>query len=297
MRVNHKEVFVPRRPGFTLIEILVVVAIIALLISILLPSLQRAREQTKSVVCQSNARQLGMGMTYFTQANRGYYPDADMWLTWTPWYWTGNLKEFTAPKANPGSGRKEGFLLRYVGRSTGVFLCPSDNGFRAFAAPPPGAPDFHAMPPGHTNFAMQYGLQKLVAKPPLKTHNLDPLDPLNNVYFTDPRGASLSGWVRNGLPQSLRVPVPGEENLGARTGKTPRHPAKAASIVDEGIVLVVLHKFETRFDQRQGRCVFQPRVGRYCDLLWGGSGRRSNPKGVVAEPRWGSWRDSRVNPV
>jgi prepilin-type N-terminal cleavage/methylation domain-containing protein/prepilin-type processing-associated H-X9-DG protein len=60
-----------RQTGFTLIELLVVVAIIALLISILLPSLQRAREQAKSVACLSNLRSMGQGVyMYETEVGR-----------------------------------------------------------------------------------------------------------------------------------------------------------------------------------------------------------------------------------
>lgn len=56
--------------AFTLIEILVVVAIIALLISILLPSLQRAREQAKVALCLSNLRSLGVAAGAYLSAQK-----------------------------------------------------------------------------------------------------------------------------------------------------------------------------------------------------------------------------------
>lgn len=145
----------PIRCGFTLIELLVVVAIIALLISILLPSLKKARDQARFVLCESNFRQLGTGVHYFKEDHKGYYPEADRWLTW-PRYSPGT-SGFNAPLSSPT--RQESCILKYVGRDARIYLCPGDDGRRAYAG---SMSAYGAMPAGHTSYSFQASLQKIV---------------------------------------------------------------------------------------------------------------------------------------
>jgi prepilin-type N-terminal cleavage/methylation domain-containing protein len=60
--------------GFTLIELLVVISIIALLLSILLPSLSKAREMAKRIYCSANGRSIGLAYTSFAMDNDDWLP-------------------------------------------------------------------------------------------------------------------------------------------------------------------------------------------------------------------------------
>lgn len=59
---------------FTLIELLMVIAIIGILASMLLPSLQKARAATITAVCMNNQKQLGIAFMNYTDSNNGQLP-------------------------------------------------------------------------------------------------------------------------------------------------------------------------------------------------------------------------------
>jgi molybdate transport repressor ModE-like protein len=66
----------PRR-GFSLIELLVVISVVAMLLALVLPALGRARSLAQQTVCQNRLRQWGLAFAAYAAENSGYYPHAD----------------------------------------------------------------------------------------------------------------------------------------------------------------------------------------------------------------------------
>jgi prepilin-type N-terminal cleavage/methylation domain-containing protein len=116
-----------RRRAFTLIEVLVVVAIIALLISILIPSLDRARKVARMVVCQSNLRTLMTAFLTYSSETKGYLPgcsedpDAD-------WLGLGNRNKINPSQA--GRNPEDGTIFKYMGKQRFAYRCPDDDQYR-----------------------------------------------------------------------------------------------------------------------------------------------------------------------
>lgn len=69
----------PRR-GFTLSEVLVAIGIIGLLIAILMPAVQHAREQSRRASCVNNLRQLAVAAAQYESANRAFPYTSTSWL-------------------------------------------------------------------------------------------------------------------------------------------------------------------------------------------------------------------------
>jgi prepilin-type N-terminal cleavage/methylation domain-containing protein/prepilin-type processing-associated H-X9-DG protein len=117
-----------QRSGFTLVELLVVVAVIGILAGLLLPALARTKSQAQGALCQNNTRQLIMGCLMYCDDNRGFFPfnlaGADVH---TNLNWASDLLDWETTPDNTNTALLSGAALGpYMARSVGVYHCPSD---------------------------------------------------------------------------------------------------------------------------------------------------------------------------
>jgi len=124
---------VSKKAGFTLVELLVVIGIIALLISILLPSLNKARETANRVKCAANLKQIGNGLILYSNENKGLFPRTYAPATTTvpnisvgPFGTTSADPFISTSTIPPWNISAAMFLLiRQEDLTPAVFVCPS----------------------------------------------------------------------------------------------------------------------------------------------------------------------------
>jgi prepilin-type N-terminal cleavage/methylation domain-containing protein len=114
------------RRGFTLVELLVVIGIIALLVGLLLPVLSRAKDSAYRVNCINNQRQLTAAVIMYAAESRDYMPFAndDATTVWKGEGWLYDMRRGPSPKPDPNEVR-HGALYGFL-KTDKVYHCPVD---------------------------------------------------------------------------------------------------------------------------------------------------------------------------
>ncbi len=172
------------RSAFTLIELLVVIAIIAILAAILFPVFARARENARRASCQSNVKQILLGVTQYTQDYDEKFPST--WMnnpTTGQWIWIQNVQPYL--------------------KSTQLFNCPSDSQTSVSSWPSPTAPA-GLVNPFHTSYSANYNMGGSNGDSPTIARIVQPA---TTIYLTDGGGTAQAAFPYiTGVARSAKDP-------------------------------------------------------------------------------------------
>lgn len=182
-----------RKAAFTLIELLVVIAIIAILAAILFPVFGRARENARRSSCQSNLKQIGLGLMQYTQdydekfiLPQAKYPYTRPWTESNHFGW--------ADKVQP-----------YI-KSVQILQCPSEENM----------PNADPENVGYTDYYFNFGLT--VYDSAAGTQVGRPISLLTNPSLTIMNGEIASSNAQNGLPKYVNSSSDGYKCSGLIIG-------------------------------------------------------------------------------
>jgi len=115
--MNGRNMFDPQERSFTLVELLTVIAIVAVLTSLLMPALSRARTIARTIGCSGNLKQQGNAMVMYQNDYDSYYPPS----------YDGNMRVWSWGMLSDYMGYKSGTTSTVKPLRQGVFNCPADN--------------------------------------------------------------------------------------------------------------------------------------------------------------------------
>ena len=155
------------RKAFTLVKLLVVIAIIALLMAILMPALGRARKQAQAVICQSQLSSWGMALQLFAHDNDGYFLKSVSFETRNAAdWWMVGLLPYVGGEYDQQSEARKLFLCPTAAKSKnppGCTRCPGTT-FSAWGPFGPGNPDVGEW--WDEGSVGSYGINDWIANPP-----------------------------------------------------------------------------------------------------------------------------------